>query len=79
MDPPYKLYNTKRLFKIENVVNNASQLLEGIKNPNSKKFKGVLIVKHPRRYPIDNLKLEYLKKVETYEFGLNSISFFIVK
>jgi 16S rRNA (guanine(966)-N(2))-methyltransferase RsmD len=79
MDPPYKLYNTKRVFKMQQVINNTSLLLPGVQDRKTKKFKGVLIVKHPRRYPIDNLNLEYIKKVETYEFGLNSISFFIVK
>jgi 16S rRNA (guanine(966)-N(2))-methyltransferase RsmD len=79
MDPPYKLYNTKRVFKMQEVINNASQLLPGVRNPKTKKFKGVLIVKHPRRYPIEKLNTEYIKRVETYEFGLNSISFFIVK
>jgi len=79
MDPPYKLYNTKRVFKMQDVINNASQLLPGVRNPKTKKFKGVLIVKHPRRYPIEKLNTEYIKRVETYEFGLNSISFFIVK
>ena len=79
MDPPYKLYNTKRVFKMQEVINHASYLLPGVRNPNIKKFKGVLIIKHPRRYPINTLALEYIKKVETFEFGLNSISFFIVK
>lgn len=79
MDPPYKLYNTKRVFKMQEVINNASQLLPGVRNPKTKKFKGVLIVKHPRRYPIEKLNTEYIKRLETYEFGLNSISFFIVK
>ena len=79
MDPPYKLYNTKRVHKMQDVINSASKLLKGIKERNPKGFKGVLIIKHPRRYPIDNLALEYIKRVETYEFGLNSISLFIVK
>ena len=79
MDPPYKLYNTKRVHKMQDVINSASKLLKGIKERNPKGFKGVLVIKHPRRYPIDNLALEYIKRVETYEFGLNSISFFIVK
>jgi len=64
---------------MQEVVNLASQLLKGIKEKGKKGFKGVLIVKHPRRYPIDKLELQYIKRVETYEFGLNSISFFIVK
>ncbi|MFA5535255.1 MAG: RsmD family RNA methyltransferase [Mariniphaga sp.] len=79
MDPPYKLYNTKRVFKMEDVINKTSLLLPGIKNPKGRGFKGCIIVKHPRRYPLEKLSLGNIKKVETYEFGLNSISFFIVK
>lgn len=78
LDPPYKLYNRKRVFKMQNVINMASNLLPGVKG-NKKGFKGVMILKHPRRYPLENLQLEHIKVVETYEFGLNSISFFIVK
>ncbi len=79
MDPPYKLYNTKRVFKMQDIINSASRLLPGVRDPNTKKFKGVLIIKHPRRYPIDKLELGNIKKLETFEFGLNSITFFIVK
>lgn len=79
MDPPYKLYNTKNTYKMVSVINMASKLLHGVQNPESKKFKGTLIMKHPRRYPLDSLKLEDIKPVETYEFGLTSITFFIVK
>lgn len=78
IDPPYKLYNTKRLFKIQEMISNASLLLPGVVNPSTKKFKGAIIIKHPRKYPIDKLVLKHIKKVETYHFGLNSISFFIV-
>ena len=78
MDPPYKLYNTKNLFKMERVINMASQMLNGVKDPATKNFKGSLIVKHPRRYPLEKLQLKYVKKIDTVEIGLNSISFFIV-
>jgi 16S rRNA (guanine966-N2)-methyltransferase len=78
IDPPYKLYNTKRLFKIQEMINNASLLLPGVANRATTKFKGAVIIKHPRRYPIDKLELKHIKKVETYDFGLNSISFFIL-
>ena len=78
IDPPYKLYNTKRLYKIQEMINNASLLLPGIVNPSTTKFKGAIIIKHPRRYPIDKLELKHIKRIETYELGLNSISFFIV-
>lgn len=79
LDPPYKLYNTKRVKKMEEIINQSSLFLPWIRNTACKTFKGALIVKHPRKYPIDSLELKYIKKIETYEFGLNSISFFIVK
>lgn len=79
MDPPYKLYNTKRVYKMQEIINQASTFLPGIKKPKSKGFKGAMIIKHPRRYPIDTLELQNIKKIDTFEFGLNSISFYIVK
>ncbi|MCD4811679.1 RsmD family RNA methyltransferase [bacterium] len=75
MDPPYKLFNTKRVYKMQNTINLASQLLP-VEN---KRFKGVVIIKHPRRYPLERLKLKSIEKFETYELGLNSITIFIVK
>jgi hypothetical protein len=78
MDPPYKLYNTKNLFKMERVINMAAQMLNGVKDPQTKEFKGTLIVKHPRRYPLEKLTLVGIKVLETVEIGLNSITFFIV-
>jgi 16S rRNA (guanine(966)-N(2))-methyltransferase RsmD len=74
LDPPYKLFNTKHLFKMEKTINLASKLL-----PIKKKFKGVVIIKHPKRYPIEKLDLESLQILETFAFGLNSVSFLIVK
>lgn len=79
MDPPYKLYNTKKTFKMKEIVHLASQLLPGINNPKTKNFKGVLIIKHPRRYPIDSLNVENISRIASYDFGLNTISFYIVK
>lgn len=78
MDPPYKLYNTKNLFKMERVINMAAKMLNGVKDPNTQEFKGTLIIKHPRRYPLEKLTLVGIKLLETVEIGLNSISFFIV-
>jgi 16S rRNA (guanine(966)-N(2))-methyltransferase RsmD len=74
MDPPYKLFNTKKVFRMERTINKVSQLL-----PLEKKFKGVIIIKHPKRYPIEKLQLDKLKILQTYKFGLNSVSFLIVK
>jgi 16S rRNA (guanine966-N2)-methyltransferase len=74
MDPPYKLFNTKKVFRMENLINRASKLL-----PIDEKFKGVLIIKHPKRYPLEKLDFDTLKIFETYKFGLNSVSLLIVK
>ena len=79
MDPPYKLFNTKRVHKMEKTINSVALLLPGLKYPKKKIFKGALIIKHPRKYPLKKLELEKVKRVETYNFGLNSISLFIVK
>lgn len=79
MDPPYKLYNTKNIYKMEKVINMASQMLNGVKDPKTKGFKGALIVKHPRRYPLEKLTISYVDKIETIDLGLNAISFFVVK
>lgn len=79
MDPPYKLYNTKKTFRMKEIINMSSQLLPGIRDPKTKKFKGVLIIKHPRRYPINTLELKNITKISSYDLGLNTISFYIVK
>ncbi|MCC7290124.1 RsmD family RNA methyltransferase [bacterium] len=78
MDPPYKLYNTKRTQKMNETISMASNLLPAVKKSKGR-FKGALIIKHPRRYPIDSLEFEHIKKVETYDFGLNAISLYILK
>jgi 16S rRNA (guanine(966)-N(2))-methyltransferase RsmD len=74
IDPPYKLFNSKKTMQMENIINMASRLL-----PLKKKFKGVVIIKHPKRYPLDKLELDYLEILETFKFGLNSVTFLIVK
>ncbi len=79
LDPPYKLFNTKKTLKMENIINMASLLLPGVENPSTQKFKGALILKHPRRYILDNINIEYIELAESIEFGLNKISFFIAK
>ncbi len=78
MDPPYKLFNTKNIIKMERVMKMASQLIIGIQNPKTNRFKGALIVKHPRRYPIEKITIDGMKIIETYEIGLNCISIYIV-
>ena len=64
---------------MQETINSISKFLPGIQNPNKRQFKGALVIKHPKRYPIDTLELKHIKKVDTYEFGLNSISLYIVK
>lgn len=78
MDPPYKLFNKKKMFNIEKVLNDASKLLPAVQKIKGR-FKGAIIVKHPRRYPIEKLKLDNIKAYETFEFGLNCITIYIVK
>lgn len=78
MDPPYKLYNTKKTYKMEEIINMASNLLPGVQNQD-KEFKGALILKHPKKYPLEKLSLDHIKLLESYNFGLNTISFYIVK
>jgi 16S rRNA (guanine(966)-N(2))-methyltransferase RsmD len=79
LDPPYKLFNTKKTFKMEKVINMASQHLPGIQNPNLKGFKGALILKHPRKYPLEKISLQNITLLESIHFGLNAISIYIVK
>lgn len=78
LDPPYKLYNTKKTYKMEEIINMASYLLPGVQNRNEE-FKGALILKHPKKYPLEKLSLNNIKLLESYNFGLNTISFYIVK
>jgi hypothetical protein len=59
---------------MQSTINMASKLL-----PIKKKFKGVVIIKHPKRYPLEKLEFDHLELFETYRFGLNSVSLLIVK
>lgn len=79
LDPPFKKFTTKNFGEIEYVLNSCKTMLPGFKKNSKKKFLGAIILKHPRRFPVDNLSLPNLEKIETYNFGLNSISIFIVK
>jgi 16S rRNA (guanine(966)-N(2))-methyltransferase RsmD len=79
LDPPYKLFNTKKTFKMREILVLALSLLPGILNPKTKQFKGAMIVKHPRRYPIETLNLEGIERICSYDFGLSTVSFYIVK
>jgi hypothetical protein len=63
---------------MEEIINMASYLLPGVQNRNEE-FKGALILKHPKKYPLEKLSLNNIKLLESYNFGLNTISFYIVK
>jgi len=78
MDPPYKLFNTKKTFKMEQIINMASELLPGVQDQKTKKWKGVFILKHPKRYDLEKIDIKHLRLVENINLGLNVISFFIV-
>ncbi len=78
IDPPYKKFNVKNIGEIENILNSSKVMLPGFKEKNKKKFKGAIILKHPRRYPLEKLELNKLKLIETYDFGLNAVSIYIV-
>lgn len=77
MDPPYKLFNTKKTFKMEQIINMASELLPGVQDKKTKKWKGAFILKHPKRYDLSKIEIKNLRLVESINFGLNVISFFI--
>ncbi len=79
LDPPYKLFNTKRTHNMEDIINMAGNLLPGVQKKRTKKFKGALILKHPKRYPLEKLSLDNIELLESTDFGLNTISFYIVK
>lgn len=78
LDPPYKLFNTKNTYKMEKIINMASLLIPGIQDSKTNRFKGAIIIKHPKRYPIDKLIIKGMNKLETYRIGLNCISIYIV-
>jgi len=79
MDPPYKFFNKKDLSKIEHLLELTAELLPGTKDWDTKLYKGVIIVKHPRIYPINDLNINTLTLFETFNFGSNSLTFFAVK
>jgi len=78
MDPPYKLFNKKDLSKIQRILELTAELLPGTTDWNTKLYKGVIIIKHPRMYPINKLKINTLNLFETFNFGSNSLTLFAV-
>ncbi len=77
LDPPYKLFNTKHLDKMHSIIKRSRLYLPYFRGE-KKQFKGLIIVKHPTKYPIDDLKFDDLRLVEKKKFGKNTVSFFIV-
>lgn len=78
MDPPYKLFNSKKITHMESIINRIKLFLPYFRGED-KQFKGLIIVKHPSTYPMNKLILEQLRIVETKKFGKNSLSFIIVQ
>lgn len=78
IDPPYKLFNKKFKERLNLILSYATQLLPVVRDPETKLFKGVIILKHPRIYPIELISTQGLKLVETYTYGMNAISIYIV-
>jgi 16S rRNA (guanine966-N2)-methyltransferase len=78
IDPPYKKFNEKNIAEIENVINSSKLMLPGFKKDSKEKFKGAILLKHPRRYPLEKLNLNGIKCLQTYDFGLNAVSIYIV-
>ena len=66
-------------YNLQDIINMAGNLLPGVQDKNTKEFKGALILKHPKRYPLEKLDLDNIELLESTDFGLNTISFFIVK
>ncbi|MCB9790726.1 RsmD family RNA methyltransferase [Candidatus Nomurabacteria bacterium] len=78
IDPPYKLYNKKDHRKINKILEDAAHLLPGFNDPNTKLFKGVLILKHPTEYDVSRLRVYGIRLLESFGFGVNTISFYVV-
>jgi 16S rRNA (guanine(966)-N(2))-methyltransferase RsmD len=78
-DPPYKHYNRKDMSRIQFMMDNVVYLLPGVRDPKSRKFKGALLVKHPRRFDMSKVTPPQIELVETFVFGLNCVTLFIAK
>lgn len=80
LDPPYKLYNTKKRQAMTTLIANALELLPGRKGSNSKLFPGAIIVKHPYYYPLAEVvdAIDGLVVMDSYRFGMNAVTFLIL-
>lgn len=78
IDPPYKYYNRNDYRKINGILQAAAELLPGFYDKDTKLFKGVIILKHPTYYDISRLEVDGLRLLESFHFGINTISFYII-
>lgn len=75
-DPPFKIFNTKKTKAVTEMLNLAGRLLPG--NRGEEGFPGIIMIRHPKRYPIQSLKLEGIKIAEIFHFGISNVSLIIV-
>lgn len=80
MDPPYKLYNTKKRQAMTQLISQIHELMPAKKDPKTKLFPGALIIKHPYFYPLADVieDVPGLLMLDTYRFGMNAITFVIL-
>ncbi|WKZ31235.1 MAG: RsmD family RNA methyltransferase [Candidatus Dojkabacteria bacterium] len=81
MDPPYKLYNTKKKQAMSQLITGLRELLPGYKDRETKLFPGALIIKHPYYYPLADVieTIEGIEIMDTYRFGMNAVTFVILQ
>jgi 16S rRNA (guanine966-N2)-methyltransferase len=80
IDPPYKLYSKRKDKKVKKILTFSRDLLPGHSDPQTKLFKGAIIVKHPNEYKLDKIvkEIDGIRALETYRFGRNQITFIIL-
>ena len=77
--PPYKLFNRKDLTRMTIMLNDVTKLLVGIKDEKLEGFLGAFIIVHPRKYPIEKIEIDGIIILDTYNFGVNSLTFYVVE
>ncbi len=85
IDPPYKIFNRKDKLNIETLLNTAKKLLPGIQqdiprkgNDAPENFPGIIILKHPTKYEVEELNIPEISLLVNREVGNNAISFLII-
>ncbi len=79
VSPPYKLFNTRDVRKMEHVLNMASQLLPGHVDPDTDLYKGLMVVQYPSKYPLERLHLENIGLYQELSFGRNKFGIFLLQ